>query len=337
MTLTHLDKQRVITGIKPTGTPHLGNMVGAIAPIIDMARVAKETFVFIADLHALNSSRDSQKLATHTREIAASFIALGLDTERATFFKQSDILEVAVLSSLLTNVTPKGLMNRSHAYKARVQENTTEGRDVDDGVNMGLFNYPILMAADILLYNADIVPIGADQKQHVEIARDIAGSFNALYGGTILTPPAPVIEEDKGAIPGLDGRKMSKSYDNIIPIFSTSKELRKAVMAIKTDSRLPEEPKNPDDSIIYQIYKAFATPAQREEMRGNFEKGGMGYGTAKQMLFELLDIHLTPARERYNELMANDEVERILAAGAEKARIPAKQQLTRVMQAMLGQ
>lgn len=333
----NLSTKRVITGIKPTGTPHLGNLVGAIQPIIDMARVAKETYVFIADLHALNAIRDPQKLNAYTREIAASYIALGLDTERATFFRQSDILEVTTLSSLLTNVTPKGHMNRSHAYKARVQENTAEGRDADDGVNMGLFNYPILMAADILLYDADIVPVGADQKQHVEIARDIAGSFNALYGEGILTAPLPIIEEARGAIPGLDGRKMSKSYDNIVPIFASSKELRKAVMAIKTDSRLPEEPKNPEDIIVYHIFKAFATPEQTAAMHQQFTAGGLGYGTAKQMLFELLESILAPARERYSELMAGTELDALLAKGAEKARIPAKKKLAQVMHAMLGQ
>ena len=231
-----MSDKTVLTGIKPTGTPHLGNYVGALKPLIEMAKTNK-TFVFIADLHALNIIHDPKLIRQHTYEIAAILVALGLNLENAVLFRQSDVVQVSQLTTMLMNVTPKGLMNRAHSYKAAVDKNTAAGVDIDAGVNMGLYTYPILMAADILLYNSDVVPVGADQKQHVEFARDIAGYFNHIYGETFKLPE-PMIGADTGIIPGLDGRKMSKSYDNVIPLFAPESELKKksrmCVRALKT-------------------------------------------------------------------------------------------------------
>ena len=277
----------VLTGIKPTGMPHLGNYVGALKPLIAQSQTNK-TFMFIADLHALNTIHDAKQIKQHTREIAALLVALGLNLDNAILFRQSDIDEVYQLNTLLMNVTPKGLMNRAHSYKAAMDKNTANGADVDAGVNMGLYTYPILMSADILLYNSDIVPVGADQKQHVEFARDIAGHFNTIYGETFKMPE-PVIGRETGLIPGLDGRKMSKSYDNIIPLFAPEKELKKKIMRIITDSKTPEESKNPDESTIFQLYRHFATDEQIAEFAEMFRRGGMGYGSAKTILFDKIN------------------------------------------------
>ena len=234
------------------------------------------------------------------------------------------------------NVTPKGLMNRAHSYKAAMDKNTAAGLDVDAGINMGLYTYPILMSADILLYNSDIVPVGADQKQHVEFARDIAEYFNRTYGNTFKLPE-PVIGSDTGLIPGLDGRKMSKSYDNIIPLFAPESELKKKVMRIITDSKLPADKKDPDESTIYQLYKHFATPEQTAEFAEKFRAGGMGYGDAKKILFEQINSVLAAPRAEYERLMANtDEIDKILASGAARARVVAHETLSRVKRAMLG-
>ena len=326
----------VLTGIKPTGTPHLGNYVGAIKPILEMAQNNK-LIIFIADMHALNMISDAKLISKYSYEIAASFLALGLNPDNAIFFRQSDVPEVAQMSTLLSNVTPKGLMNRAHSYKAHVDINRDKGDDLDSGVNMGLYTYPILMAADILLYGSDIVPVGKDQKQHVEFARDIAGSFNHIYGKDLLKIPEPFIKEDTGLIPGLDGRKMSKSYDNYIPIFAPENQLKKLIMRIVTDSKLPDEPKNPDESSIFNLYKHFANPDEIEELRQKFLDGGMGYGTAKQILFDAINNKLKNAREKYNDLIQNPvQIDAILAQGAEKARTMAKPILNRVANAMLG-
>jgi len=325
----------ILTGIKPTGTPHLGNYVGALKPLIEMARTNK-TFMFIADLHALNIMHDPKLIRQHTYEIAAMLVALGLNLKNAVLFRQSDIVEVYQLSNLLMNVTPKGLMNRAHSYKAAMDKNIAAGLDVDAGVNMGLYTYPILMAADILLYNTDKVPVGADQKQHVEFARDIAGYFNHIYGETFKLPE-PVIGETTGIIPGLDGRKMSKSYDNIIPLFAPESELKKKIMRIITDSKTPEEPKDPDTSTIFQLYRHFASVEQIAELREKFTAGGMGYGTAKTILFEQIDATLAAPRAEYERLMSNtDELDKVLNDGAARARIVAADVLGRVKRAMLG-
>ncbi len=325
----------ILTGIKPTGQPHLGNYVGALKPLIESAKTNK-TFMFIADLHALNIIHNPADIKQHTYEIAAILIALGLDLNNAVLFRQSDIVEVYQLSTMLMNVTPKGLMNRAHSYKAAMDKNAAAGQDTDAGVNMGLYTYPVLMAADILLYNSDEVPVGADQKQHVEFARDIAGYFNNIYGPTFKLPNA-VIGPDAGLIPGLDGRKMSKSYDNIIPLMAAENELKKKIMRIITDSKMPDEPKDPDTSTIFQLYKHFATDDEIAALRDQFLSGGMGYGTAKNILFEKINSVLTPIRERYNYLMTHtDEIDSVLADGAARARVVATATYERVRRAMLG-
>ncbi len=325
----------VLTGIKPTGTPHMGNYIGALKPLVEMSH-KNRTFMFIADLHALNTIHNPKLIRQHTYEIAAMLVALGLDLKNAVLFRQSDIDAVYMLSTLLTNVTPKGLMNRAHSYKATMEKNIAAGDDVDAGVNMGLYTYPILMAADILLYNTDVVPVGADQKQHVEFARDIAGYFNNIYGTTFKLPE-PVIGETAGIIPGLDGRKMSKSYDNTIPLFAPESELKKKIMRIITDSKTPEEAKNPDESTIFQLYCHFANADEIAKLREMFLAGGMGYGTAKTILFEKINSALADARREYERLMANtSELDAILADGAMRARAVATETIGRVKRAMLG-
>ena len=325
----------VLTGIKPTGTPHVGNYVGALKPLIEQSQTQK-TFMFIADLHALNLIHDATQIKQHTYEITAMLVALGLNLDNAILFRQSDIDEIYQLNTLLTNVTPKGLMNRAHSYKAAMDKNIANGDDVDAGINMGLYTYPILMSADILLYNSDIVPVGADQKQHVEFARDIAGYFNHIYGETFKLP-TPVIGRETGLIPGLDGRKMSKSYDNTIPLMAPEKELKKKIMRIITDSKTPEEAKDPDESTIYQLYKHFASETEVAEFAEMFRAGGMGYGTAKTILFEKINSVLSDARMEYERLMANtDEIEQILKRGAERAKPVAMETMSRVRKAMLG-
>lgn len=330
-----MSEQIVLTGIKPTGTPHLGNYVGALKPLVDMAKTNK-TFVFIADLHALNIIHDPKQIKQHTYEIAAILMALGLNLDNATLFRQSDIVQVSQLSTMLMNITPKGLMNRAHSYKAAVDKNIAAGVDTDAGINMGLYTYPILMAADILLYESDVVPVGADQKQHVEFARDIAGYFNHVYGDTFKLPE-PIIGEDTGIIPGLDGRKMSKSYDNVIPLFAPASQLKKKIMRIITDSKLPSEPKNPDDSTIFQLYRHFASPDEIAALRTRFEQGGMGYGDAKQILFDKVNDVLSGPRSEYERLMSTpSEIDAILADGASRARVVAERTYNRVSRAMLG-
>ncbi len=330
-----MDNKIVLTGIKPTGTPHIGNYLGALKPLIDLSREHK-TIMFIADLHALNAVHDAKQIQQHTYEIAALMIAMGLNLENTILFRQSDIDEIYKLTEFLMNVTPKGLMNRAHSYKAIVEKNTESGIDIDSGVNMGLYTYPVLMAADILLYNSDIVPVGKDQKQHVEFARDIAGYFNNMYGETFKLPE-PVIGTDVGLIPGLDGRKMSKSYDNTIPLFAPSNELKKKIMRIITDSKTPEESKNPDESTIFHLYKLFASESETEQLRQMFINGGMGYGTAKTMLFEKMDSVLATPRIEYERLMANkSEIDAVLENGAKIARQIASKTIAKVKKKMLG-
>ena len=330
-----MDNKIVLTGIQPTGVPHIGNYIGALKPLIELSQNHK-TFMFIADLHALNAEKDAKAIKQHTYEIAALMIAMGLNLENTVLFRQSDIDEVYKLAEFLMNVTPKGLMNRAHSYKARVEKNTEIGEDVDAGVNMGLYTYPILMAADILLYGADIVPVGKDQKQHVEFARDIAGYFNNIYGETFKLPE-PVIGEIAGIIPGLDGRKMSKSYDNTIPLLCPSNELKKKVMRIITDSKTPDEPKNPDESTIFQIYQFFANTDEIAALRKRFLAGGLGYGDAKTILFEKMDSVLSAPRAEYERLLANKtEIDEILSDGAKHAGFVAAKTIAKVKKKMLG-
>ena len=331
-----MSEKIVLTGIKPTGMPHFGNYVGALKPLIELSHEHK-TFMFIADLHALNTVHDANVIRENTRAIAAIMMALGLDLKNTILFRQSDVPQVYQLATLLMNVTPKGLMNRAHSYKAAVDKNTAAGLDVDAGVNMGLYTYPILMAADILLYGADIVPVGADQKQHVEFARDIAGYFNNTYGN-VFKMPEPVIGRDTGIIPGLDGRKMSKSYDNTIPMFATDAEWKKKIMRIITDSKLPDEPKDPDTSTIFQLYKNFASSADIDALRQKFVAGGMGYGDAKKVLLDAVIESMGAARDEYLRLMSSPaEIDAVLNAGADAARAAAEKTFARVRCAMLGE
>ena len=318
-----MTKQTVLTGITTTGTPHIGNYLGAIKPAIEASLNSNNnSYFFLADFHALIKCHDPERVARSTREIAATWLALGLDTDKATFYRQTDIPEITELTWILTCMTSKGLMNRSHAYKASVDANRDAGRQDDDDVTMGLFSYPILMAADILMFNADIIPVGKDQIQHIEMARDIAGRFNHTYG-TLFNMPEAQVDEQNQLIPGLDGRKMSKSYDNTIPLFSTSDDLYKLIKQIKTDALEPGVPKDADNSTIFQLYANFASASEQAAMRTRFENG-IGWGDAKKELFEYLDSYLSGPRDEYNRLMGDlGYVEQQLHKGAEKARVHA--------------
>ncbi len=317
-------KQRVLTGITTTGTPHLGNYVGAIRPAVAASRRDDvESFYFLADLHALVKCDEPARVQHSRLLIAASWLAAGLDPRAVTLYRQSDVPETTELAWILGCVTAKGLMNRAHAYKAAVDRNVAAGEDVDAGISMGLFGYPVLMAADILLFNAHIVPVGRDQLQHLEMARDIAARFNRVFGtgdGPFVLPQGQT-DESTDTLPGLDGRKMSKSYDNVIALFEGGPErLRKSIRRIVTDSRLPGEPKDAEGSQLYAIYRAFAGPDRAEGFRRALEEG-LAWGKAKDELFELLEAELAPMRARYDELVANPgEVEEILRDGATRAR-----------------
>ena len=311
---------RFLTGITTTGTPHLGNFVGSIRPSVAASlRPGVQSFYFLADYHALIKCEDPARIQRSTLEIAASWLAAGLDPEKVTFYRQSDIPETTELTWLLTCVTGKGLLNRAHAYKAAQDKNAAAGREPDDGVTAGLFMYPVLMGADILIFNAHKVPVGRDQIQHIEMARDMAASFNHLYGEHFTLPEA-AIDEHVATLPGLDGRKMSKSYDNTIPLFSSRDQLKKLIGGILTDSRAPGEPKDVEGSALFQIYQAFATPEETDALRRQYAEG-IAWGDAKQLLFERIDRDVAPMRERYDDLMAHPEkIEQTLLAGAERAR-----------------
>jgi len=316
-----MSKPRYLTGITTSGTPHLGNYVGAIRPAIASSQDDSiDSFYFLADYHSLIKSYDAAALKKSSKEIAATFLAFGLNTDNAVFYRQSDIPEIPELTWLLTCMASKGLMNRSHAYKAAVAQNEEHGeRDPDKGITMGLFSYPILMAADILMFNANKIPVGKDQIQHVEMARDIGARFNHHFGQHFVLPEAEV-GEDVAVLNGLDGRKMSKSYGNTIPLFEPPKRLRKLIMKIKTNSLEPGDPKDPEGCTLFQIYQAFATAEETVAMRANYADG-IAWGEAKQILFEYLDNVLAEPREKYNELMANPQkMEQRLLEGAEKAR-----------------
>ncbi|MDZ4358974.1 MAG: tryptophan--tRNA ligase, partial [Variovorax sp.] len=312
--------QRVLTGITTSGTPHLGNYVGAIRPTVRASRLAEvESFYFLADYHALIKVGEPARVQRSTLEIAATWLACGLDPERVTFYRQSDIPEIPELTWLLTCVTGKGVLNRAHAYKASVDRNTAAGEDPDAGVTAGLFMYPVLMAADILMVNAHQVPVGRDQIQHIEMARDMAASFNHLYGEHFTLPEA-AIEDHVATLPGLDGRKMSKSYDNTIPLFVPREQLRKLIMGILTDSRAPGEPKSTEGSAVFQLYQAFASAEETAALAKAYAEG-IAWGDAKQMLFERLDHEIAPLREVYDRLIQDPaQIEKTLKAGAQKAR-----------------
>ncbi|MEY3954042.1 MAG: tryptophan--tRNA ligase [Pseudomonadota bacterium] len=314
---------RVLTGITTSGTPHLGNYVGAIRPTVRASQQAHvDSFLFLADYHALIKVDDPLRVQRSTLEIAATWIACGLDPARVTFYRQSDVPEIPELTWFLTCVCGKGVLNRAHAYKAMQDKNAAAGAEADDGVTAGLFMYPVLMAADILMFNAHQVPVGRDQVQHIEMARDMANSFNHLYGEHFVLPEA-VIDEHVATLPGLDGRKMSKSYDNTIPLFAPPEQLKKLIMGIVTDSRAPGEPKSTEGSALFQIYQAFATPEETTAFAQAFANG-IAWGDAKQQLFDRIDREIAPMRATYERLMANpQEVEALLLKGAQKARAVA--------------
>ena len=315
-----MTKQRILTGITTSGSPHLGNYAGAIRPAIAAShRPDVESFYFLADYHALVKVQDPARVQRSTLEIAATWLAAGLDPHTVWFYRQSDIPEIPELTWLLTCVASKGLLNRAHAYKAAVDRNQADNLDPDAGINAGLFMYPVLMAADILMFGAHKVPVGRDQVQHIEMARDFAARFNHLYGEHFVLPSA-AIEDNVATLPGLDGRKMSKSYDNTIPLFAEPAELKKLIFGIVTDSRTPGEAKAVEGSALFQLYQAFASPDETEAMRAAYAEG-IGWGDAKQALFQRVDAQVAPMRDKYQSLIARPiEIEAVLREGAIKAR-----------------
>lgn len=326
-------KKISLTGIKPTGAPHIGNYLGAIKPAIELTKTHDARY-FIADYHALTTVRDKKLMQEQIYSLAATWLASGLDPEKVIFYRQSDIPEVFELTWILACMTPKGLLNRAHAYKASVDVNTAAGTDPDAGIDAGLYYYPVLMAADILAFSCHVVPVGQDQKQHLEITRDVAQSFNQTFGN-VLTLPEPLIQEEVKTIPGIDGRKMSKSYKNEIPLYSTPKKLKKRINQIVTDSKEVDEPKDPETCNLFSIYSHFATAESIERTRSRYREGGMGYGELKSELFELIDGFIVDGRTRYDELMADrDQIDHILIDGAKKARAIAQPLLVKVRKAI---
>ena len=313
-------EHRVLTGITTTGVPHLGNLVGAVLPAIKASeRKDTTSFLFLADYHSLIKSSDSELRHRSSFDIAACWLACGLDPKKVIFYRQSDIPHIFELAWILSCLASKGLLNRAHAYKAATTDNEANNtKDIDKGINMGLFNYPVLMAADILMFKADAVPVGQDQKQHIEMARDIALKFNHHYGD-ILTPPEAVIDEHTGVLPGIDGRKMSKSYNNTIPVFSEEEALQKVIMKIKTNSLEPGEPKDSSDCNIFNIYKAISTNEKVDDLQKLYEEG-IAWGEAKKILFGEINSFLRPFKDEYNKII-NDKpyVEKALIEGSEKA------------------
>jgi tryptophanyl-tRNA synthetase len=326
----------VLTGIKPTGTPHLGNLLGAIRPALRLAAdPSLRAFYFIADYHALTTVQDGAELARLTREVAATWLAFGLDPERQLFYRQSDVPETFELAWILTCFTPKGWMNKAHAYKARTAENQAAGKpDLDAGIGMGLYSYPILMAADILLFDADLVPVGEDQKQHVEVARDLAQRINHHYGAELLVLPSARIDDGTAVIPGRDGRKMSKSYDNTIRLFESPAQLRKQINAIITDSLPPGAPKDPASSVVFKIFEQFASPEATAELRRRY-LDGISWGDAKAQLFDVLEPQLAEPRARYQALIAEPRrIDEVLAIGRDRARALARPVVERLRSAI---
>lgn len=328
------NKKILLSGLKPTGTPHIGNYMGMIRPAIEMINSGKfdESYLFIADYHGINTMKDSSKLKNLIREAAAVYLALGVDPEKTVFYKQSDISETFELTSIVSAFTSKGLMNRAHSYKDAVQKNKDAGKDeLDDGVNMGLYTYPILMAADIMIMGSNVIPVGKDQLQHLEMQRDIAGSFNANYNKEVLIKAEGTTVKGGVMFTGTDGRKMSKSYNNVIGIFDSEKTIKKAIMSIKTDSKLPEDPKNPDEILIFDFYKHFANEVDVLKMKEGFEKGGLGYGDAKKMLLKAVLDYFAPYKEKYDYYMNNpSEIDKILFDGSVKAKRKAQKILSKV-------
>ena len=319
-------KKRILTGITTTGTPHIGNYLGAIKPSLNLATENPESFFFLADYHALIKNKDSQNIKESVKNVALAWLSSGLDTDRSYFYRQSDIKEVTELSWILSTITAKGLMNRAHAYKAATAENKS---DEDKGINMGLFSYPILMATDILIFNSTHVPVGADQLQHLEMTRDIAQRFNHLYK-SIFNIPEAIVQEDGKVVPGLDGKKMSKSYNNIIPLLSDEKTLKKSIAKIVTNSLEPGEPKETENCTVFNLFSHFASRQEQEEFKAAY-KDGISWGDAKNKLFEAVNSELSPIRERFNELSKdNNLVNDLLDAGAKKVKPLAQDMLGEV-------
>ena len=313
----------VLTGLQPSGALHLGNYFGSIVPNLRLAEKYEKSIIFLADLHALNSIHDKKKLQEYTLDLATSLLACGLNPEKTLIFKQSDVSAHSELSWILSTLTPMGLLERSHAYKdkkAKGQEATA-----------GLFGYPVLMAADILLYSPDFVPVGKDQKQHVEITRDLANKFNHIYGGSALRTPEPVISEEVGVVPGIDGAKMSKSYNNTIPLFGTPKEIKKRVMQIVTDSKGVDEVKNPETCNIFALAKLYLSTEELDDLAQKYTTGSIGYGDAKKLLFSAIEKYMTPMWEKYEELKQNPQyVKEVLEKSAQTANSIANRQLEKI-------
>jgi tryptophanyl-tRNA synthetase len=323
-------KEISLTGIKPTGSLHIGNYFGAMKPALQLA-AAYDTRYFIADFHALNTMKDGGQLRSLTMEAAASWLAAGLDPDKTVFYRQSSVPEVFEIATMLMAFTAKGLMNRAHTYKAAVQKNEEKKDHPDAGINMGLFTYPVLMAADIVAFDCDIVPVGSDQTQHIEMAQDIAQAVKAAYTKQVLKVPKPAIQKEAAIVPGLDGRKMSKSYGNTIPLFVPEKTLRKTIMRIETNSQSVDEPKDPDSGNIFALYRLFADDDECTALAARYRAGGMGWGEAKEELFRVTNRTLAPMRERYDAIIADiPALEKILEEGAQKARPIAAATLKRL-------
>ena len=319
-------KKRILTGITTTGTPHIGNYLGAIKPAIKMAEEFDESFYFLADYHAIIKNSNSVEIGDSVKNVALAWIASGLDVSKSYFYRQSDVPEILELSWILNCVTAKGLMNRSHAYKAATAVNT---KDEDKGITMGLFSYPVLMAADILMFDATHVPVGADQNQHIEMTRDIAARFNHTYKKSFELPEA-IIESEKDVVLGIDGRKMSKSYGNIIPLLSTEKVLKKSIAKIVTNSLEPGEPKETEGCSVYSLYTHFASKEELLELADDY-KNGISWGDAKNKLFNLVNSEITPIRERYEEFSSNSKyINDLLEEGATKTRVLAQEKINSI-------
>ena len=316
-------KKRILTGITTTGTPHIGNYLGAIKPALELAKEYDESFYFLADYHAIIKNSKSTEVTDSVKNVALAWLASGLNPNKSFFYRQSDVPEILELSWVLNCVTAKGLMNRSHAYKAAT---TLNKDDEDKGITMGLFSYPILMAADILMFNATHVPVGADQIQHIEMTRDIAGRFNHLYKKTFILPEA-IIQSTNETVPGIDGQKMSKSYGNIIPLLSTEKQLKKSIAKIVTNSLEPGNPKDPSNCTVFALYKYFASKPMVDELFDDYKKG-ISWGDAKNKLFEVVNNEITPIRESYEKLQEDkDFLNDLLSDGSNKVRPIAKELL----------
>ncbi len=334
-----LKNKTVLTGVKPTGTLHIGNYVGAIRPAIQLGKQCDDNrfIMFIADYHAINAIKNAPVLKQLTREIACVYLACGQDPNTSLFYRQSDVPELFEMTTILMAYTPKGFMNKAHAYKAAVDKNNARGEPTDAGINMGLYTYPVLMAADILSYDTDLVPVGKDQIQHVEIAADIAGAINANYNREVLKIPHYFVREASQVLPGTDGQKMSKSYNNVIPLFGTDAEIKKAVMGIKTDCQDINDPKNPEDILLYHIVRGIAPDETVAEVKAGLEKGGMGYGTIKKMLLQTILDEVAEKREKYMYYLNHfDEVEDMLQDGAKKARVLVQPVLERTKDAIFN-